>query len=135
PGACPTTLRASCVSRRTWHATSPGARATSAWALRRSPCTTSGASPSGSSRSSPERCSLPAASHEYLGEGPSPDFSLMGRTFLTNTYLAGAHMPESWARDAVFYHIYPLGLCGAEPRNDGTSPPTPRLDQLRDWIG
>jgi glycosidase len=44
-------------------------------------------------------------------------------------------MPSSWAQDAVFYHIYPLGLCGAEPRNDFRSPPNPRLDQLRGWIG
>src|SRR5690349_5459726 len=43
-------------------------------------------------------------------------------------------MPESWARDAIFYHIYPLGLCGAEPRNDRTFAPKPRLDQLRGWI-
>ena len=43
--------------------------------------------------------------------------------------------PAAWAHDAVFYHIYPLGLCGAEPRNDFSSEPTPRLDQLRDWVG
>src|SRR5256885_1558196 len=43
-------------------------------------------------------------------------------------------MDESWAWDAVFYHIYPLGLGGAEPRNDWTSPPVPRLDQLRGWL-
>src|SRR5947209_18107858 len=44
-------------------------------------------------------------------------------------------MRESWARDAVFYHIYPLGLCGAEPRNDFRSAPEPRLDQIRGWVG
>jgi len=44
-------------------------------------------------------------------------------------------MPDSWARDAVFYHVYPLGLCGAEPRNDFRAPPVPRLDRLRDWVG
>jgi cyclomaltodextrinase / maltogenic alpha-amylase / neopullulanase len=43
-------------------------------------------------------------------------------------------MSHSWAQDAVFYHIYPLGQCGAEPRNDFHSPPTGRLDQLRGWI-
>jgi glycosidase len=43
-------------------------------------------------------------------------------------------MPQSWAQDAVFYHLYPLGLCGAESRNDFRSPPNPRLDQLRGWI-
>lgn len=43
-------------------------------------------------------------------------------------------MPESWASDAFFCHVYPLGQCGAEPRNDFTSPPQPRLDQLRGWI-
>ncbi|HEX8362439.1 MAG TPA: alpha-amylase family glycosyl hydrolase [Longimicrobium sp.] len=39
-----------------------------------------------------------------------------------------------WARDAVFYHIYPLGLCGAPKRNDFTSAPEPRLAELHDWI-
>jgi cyclomaltodextrinase / maltogenic alpha-amylase / neopullulanase len=39
-----------------------------------------------------------------------------------------------WADDAVFYHIYPLGLCGAPPRNDFCSPMTPRLEQLYAWI-
>ncbi|MBN2005168.1 MAG: alpha-glucosidase C-terminal domain-containing protein [Anaerolineae bacterium] len=39
-----------------------------------------------------------------------------------------------WAYDSIFYHIYPLGLCGAPERNDFQSPPTPRLDQLYDWI-
>ncbi|WP_169974471.1 alpha-amylase family glycosyl hydrolase [Tautonia rosea] len=44
-------------------------------------------------------------------------------------------MSRSWAQDAFFTHIYPLGQCGAEPLNDFRSPPIPRLDQLRDWIG
>ncbi len=40
----------------------------------------------------------------------------------------------AWANDAFFYHIYPLGLCGAAPRNDFRSrepPPGPaaRLDR------
>lgn len=29
--------------------------------------------------------------------------------------------------------MYPLAQCGAEPRNDFTSPPTPRLAELREW--
>jgi cyclomaltodextrinase len=41
---------------------------------------------------------------------------------------------SNWAHDAVFYHIYPLGLCGAPHTNDFHSPPTPRLAQLHDWI-
>ncbi len=40
-----------------------------------------------------------------------------------------------WARDSVFYHIYPLGLCGAPQRNDFHSPATPRLERLYSWIG
>jgi cyclomaltodextrinase len=39
-----------------------------------------------------------------------------------------------WAYDAVFYHIYPLGLCGAPQHNDFTSPAQPRLEQLHGWI-
>lgn len=43
-------------------------------------------------------------------------------------------MSESWAGDAFVYHIYPLGQCGAEPRNDFRSPPNPRLTQLHGWV-
>lgn len=39
-----------------------------------------------------------------------------------------------WATDAVFYHIYPLGMCGAPPHNDRRSPPEPRLAQLHAWV-
>lgn len=41
---------------------------------------------------------------------------------------------DHWTDEAIFYHIYPLGLCGAPPRNDFTSPPTPRLEQLYPWL-
>jgi cyclomaltodextrinase / maltogenic alpha-amylase / neopullulanase len=41
---------------------------------------------------------------------------------------------SSWAVDAVFYHIYPLGFCGAPERNDSRAAPEPRLEQLRAWI-
>lgn len=41
---------------------------------------------------------------------------------------------SSWIRDAVFYHIYPLGFCGAPRRNDFCSPPVPRLDTLYGWL-
>ena len=38
-----------------------------------------------------------------------------------------------WYDAASFYHIYPLGLCGAPERNDyGT--PQPRLRLLRPWV-
>jgi glycosidase len=40
----------------------------------------------------------------------------------------------SWARDAVFYHVYPLGLCGAPPGNDGCGAVVPRLAQLHGWL-
>ncbi|MCG8353220.1 MAG: alpha-amylase family glycosyl hydrolase [Chloroflexales bacterium] len=41
---------------------------------------------------------------------------------------------HSWSWDAVFYHIYPLGLCGAPPRNDFTAAVEPRLAQMNAWI-
>ena len=40
-----------------------------------------------------------------------------------------------WAWDSFFYHIYPLGLCGAPARNDFASAPEPRLERLHGWIG
>jgi glycosidase len=44
-------------------------------------------------------------------------------------------MAAHWAQDACFYHVYPLGMCGAPRRNDFVSPPEGRLAQLFDWIG
>jgi len=38
------------------------------------------------------------------------------------------------AHDLQFYHIYPLGFCGAPHRNDFTSPPVHRLDKVMDWL-
>lgn len=43
-------------------------------------------------------------------------------------------MTRSWAQDSIFYHIYPLGHCGAESQNDFRLPHKARLDQLRAWI-
>lgn len=42
-------------------------------------------------------------------------------------------MPD-WISEAVFYHIYPLGLCDAPARNDFSSNPEPRLDRLYPWL-
>ena len=37
-----------------------------------------------------------------------------------------------WAEDAVFYQIYPLGLCGAPRENDGVV--VHRLERIEQWI-
>ncbi len=42
-------------------------------------------------------------------------------------------MSHHWASESVFYHIYPLGLCGAPPENNGTLTPEPRLEKLAAW--
>ena len=39
----------------------------------------------------------------------------------------------SWYDDAVFYHIYPLGLTGA-PKQNSYDPPVSRLNELIPWI-
>ncbi len=39
-----------------------------------------------------------------------------------------------WANESVFYHIYPLGLCGAPASNDLSAPPVNRLDALLPWL-
>jgi glycosidase len=41
----------------------------------------------------------------------------------------------SWASDAVFYHVYPLGMFGAPKENDFASLPVSRLSRLHDWLG
>ncbi|MEK6481365.1 alpha-amylase family glycosyl hydrolase [Catalinimonas sp. 4WD22] len=43
-------------------------------------------------------------------------------------------MNKHWAHEAVFYHIYPLGFCGAPEKNDFTSLAVNRLDKIYDWI-
>ena len=42
-------------------------------------------------------------------------------------------MPH-WTEESIFYHIYPLGLTGAPPRNDLHAAPVPRLEQLYAWL-
>ncbi len=39
-----------------------------------------------------------------------------------------------WAENSVFYHIYPLGFCGAPAVNDHVSEPSFRLAKLLDWL-
>jgi glycosidase len=39
-----------------------------------------------------------------------------------------------WVRSSVFYHIYPLGFCGAPDRNDFQAPPTARLGKVAEWL-
>lgn len=39
-----------------------------------------------------------------------------------------------WSYDAIFYHIYPLGFCGAPARNDFNSPPVNRLEKVSQWL-
>jgi cyclomaltodextrinase len=39
-----------------------------------------------------------------------------------------------WAEKAVFYHIFPLGLCGSPHRNDFNSPPQPGLESIIPWL-
>ena len=39
----------------------------------------------------------------------------------------------AWYEEAVFYHIYPLGLLGAPEWNDH-SQPVHRLPELKAWV-
>jgi len=41
---------------------------------------------------------------------------------------------KDWFENAFFYHIYPLGLCGAPERNDFAAPPEERLRQVFAWL-
>ncbi|MBR5047593.1 MAG: alpha-amylase, partial [Eubacterium sp.] len=40
----------------------------------------------------------------------------------------------AWFDNAIFYHIYPLGLTGA-PKQNRYGDPVPRLKELVPWIG
>jgi cyclomaltodextrinase len=39
-----------------------------------------------------------------------------------------------WTRDAVFYHVYPLGLCGAPRQNGLSGTPQHRMEKLLPWL-
>ncbi|HEX2866758.1 MAG TPA: alpha-amylase family glycosyl hydrolase [Ignavibacteriales bacterium] len=39
-----------------------------------------------------------------------------------------------WSFDSIFYHIYPIGFCGAPKQNDFSSPPQFRLEKVQNWI-
>lgn len=41
---------------------------------------------------------------------------------------------NKWYEESVFYHIYPLGLCGAPEKNNYSSKIEYKLGQLYDWI-
>lgn len=43
-------------------------------------------------------------------------------------------MKKHWASDSIFYHIYPLGFCGAPEQNDRTLTPVSRLEKISSWI-
>jgi len=43
-------------------------------------------------------------------------------------------MKNHWAWQTIFYHIYPLGLCGAPEWNDFNAPPRPRLEKIFGWL-
>lgn len=40
----------------------------------------------------------------------------------------------TWAADSIFYHIYPLGLCGAPHHNDFAPTTEPRLSRIHAWL-
>jgi glycosidase len=39
-----------------------------------------------------------------------------------------------WYAQSFFYHIYPLGFCGAPAHNDFSSAPVPRLQKVSAWL-
>jgi glycosidase len=41
---------------------------------------------------------------------------------------------NSWIKDAVFYQIYPLGLCGAPHKNGFSVSPVNRISKIEEWI-
>ena len=39
-----------------------------------------------------------------------------------------------WPNEAIFYHIYPLGFCGAPMQNDFSAAPVERLAKISQWL-
>lgn len=43
-------------------------------------------------------------------------------------------MKKNWYEDAIFYHVYPLGFCGAPEQNNFSMKPEPRLLKIVEWL-
>ena len=43
-------------------------------------------------------------------------------------------MNNSWINESVFYHIYPLGFCGAPKYNEGEKTAANRIKKVEEWI-
>jgi glycosidase len=60
------------------------------------------------------------------------------KIFCAGTIPTGTYNQEDivakWFEDAFFYHIYPLGFCGAPQDNDFSSAPVDRLDKVSAWM-
>jgi cyclomaltodextrinase len=41
---------------------------------------------------------------------------------------------DNRVKESIFYHIYPLGFCGAPLKNDYTSEPIPRIEKIHHWV-
>jgi glycosidase len=39
-----------------------------------------------------------------------------------------------WVKSSIFYHIYPLGFCGAPQKNDFSAPAVNRLEKVYGWL-
>lgn len=54
-------------------------------------------------------------------------------TLAAPRFLSSDDANRHWSRDAVFYHIYPLGLLDAPLQNDHSLPVSSRLPDLIEW--
>lgn len=43
-------------------------------------------------------------------------------------------MNMNWINEAIFYHIYPLGFCGAPKYNEGEKTADSRILKVLEWI-
>lgn len=41
---------------------------------------------------------------------------------------------QHWSKEALFYHIYPMGFCETPRFNDFTSEPVPRINRIKEWV-
>ncbi len=48
--------------------------------------------------------------------------------------MVGGNNVNNWIRDAIFYHIYTLGFCGAPFSNDENGEVVNRLKKVEGWI-
>lgn len=71
---------------------------------------------------------------EVKTEEPKKEAEVKVATNVDDSRRSKIKASKDWANQSVFYHIYPLGFCGAPQFNDCGSEPVSRIKKVIEWI-